>query len=231
MPVSAWRTPSWDYVPSDGLGPVDMGNAVLSKYPLTDAKRIQLPLIQDQSALERYFYLKRNLLRVRIELGDGKSVRAVNTHTSAFARDGTKKKQLDRFLAELDELRAAGELVVGGGDLNTLPPGSETVTDFPDSVCTDEDFQADDYSRESDWLAPLYDSYGSAVSLQQYQADNTPFFTHTTDKAGFFNRKLDYLFSNGTFRDGVTYQREVAGGDPMVLSDHAPLGVTLVLDE
>jgi len=227
--ASAWRA---DYVPSDGLGAVDMGNAVLSKYPITEAARIPLALIDEQSGLERYFYLKRNILRVRLQVDAEQDFTILNTHTSAFARDGTKLEQLRQLERELDALDEAGHRVVAGGDLNTLPPGSDENFDFPDSVCVDEDFQADDYRQEDSWLDPLYSKYAPAIDLGDYQRDNAPYFTHTTDKNGFWNRKLDYLFTNGEFSPGsaLTHQDESSGGvATMLLSDHAPVSVVVEL--
>ena len=116
--------------------------------------------------------------------------------------------------------------MLGAGDLNTLPPGSEKQHDFPDSVCTNEDFIADDYRDEATWLEPLYESYSSEISLADYQADNASYFSHTTDKSGFWNRKLDYFFTNASVvpGSGLVHQDEAHGGmETMPLSDHAPV--------
>ena len=43
--ASVWKA---QVVPSDGLGRMDMGTAVLSRWAITDAERIQLPLRGDQ---------------------------------------------------------------------------------------------------------------------------------------------------------------------------------------
>lgn len=40
--ASQWKA---KYIPSDGIGKMDSGNAILSKWQLNDAKRIGLPLI------------------------------------------------------------------------------------------------------------------------------------------------------------------------------------------
>lgn len=224
--ASIWRA---DYVPSDGIGKIDMGNAILSRWPVVDAERIALPLIGEQDGLTQYFYLKRNLLRARVDLPGATDVIVVATHTAAFASDGTKKKHIDRFLAELDAARQdaadIGAVVLGGGDLNTLPPGTAKFVDFPDTVCTGERFEADDYGEELDWLSGLYDAYTPAIALDLYQADNAPHFTHTTDKDGLWNRKLDYLFSDARLSAGRTHQETLA------LSDHAPVSATLHLQQ
>lgn len=225
--ASQWKA---DFIPSDGLGAVDSGNAILSKYPLANGRRVALALRRDQGSLERYFYLRRNLLVVDLVIPDREPIALVGVHTEAYAKDGTKRLHIERFKRELDLLGARG-LVVGAGDLNTLPPGSEHVSGFDDSACT-EDYEADDYSLEGEWLASLYEGYQPETALSEYQADNARYFTHTTRADAFWNRKLDYLFTNGSFMAGsaVTHQDESSGGwATMPLSDHAPVSVTLEL--
>lgn len=228
--ASQWKA---DFIPTDGIGKMDSGNAVLSRYPITEGQRIALPLSSEQDALTRYFYLKRNILSVVTEIPGFGPLNVVNVHTDAFGKDGTKKKHIDAFKAELDRIAAKGELVVGGGDLNTIPDGSVQMVGFTDSVCEDEDFLADDFTNERGWLTGLYDSYSAAISLEDYQADNTKYFTHTTNKDGFWNRMLDYLFTNGEFvaGSGMVHQDESTGGmATMPLSDHAPVTVILKLE-
>jgi endonuclease/exonuclease/phosphatase family metal-dependent hydrolase len=226
--ASQWKA---DYVPSDGLGAVDSGNAILSKFPLQQGTRIALARRRDQSGLERYFYLRRNLLTAEVVVPGHAPIRLVTVHTEAYAKDGTKLSHIERFKTELDTWASAGQLVIGAGDLNTLPPGTARLSGFDDSACT-EDFEADDYTSETTWLEPLYAEYAPETPLEQYQADNAPFFSHTTRGDGFWNRKLDYLFTNGRFAPGsaLTHQDRDSGGiDTMPLSDHAPLSVTLEL--
>ena len=226
--ASQWKA---DFVPSDGLGAMDDGNAILSRWPLKDAHRIALPLRSDQDALTRYFYLQRNVLSARVELGD-RELGLVAVHTDAYGSDGTKRKHIERFKDETDAFVADGLVVVGGGDLNTLPPGSDKLSDFPDTVCTNEDFIADDYTAEQDWLKPLYAKYEPAIPLADYQADNARYFSHTVDGRGFWNRKLDYLFTNAAWQpgSGLVHQDKAHGGmETMPLSDHAPLSAILEL--
>ena len=223
--ASQWRS---DYVPSDGLGPVDSGNAILSLYPLSDVVRLALPLRGDQDALTQYFYLKRNILKARVRVGDS-SVVLLNTHTSAYSQDGTKHTQLQRFESEMTSASDEGSWVIGGGDLNAIPPGSVDTHNFADAVC-EGDYEASDYRGEEDWLAPLYERFASAIPLDDYQADNGPYFSHSTSSQIRWNRKLDYLFTNGQFLQGLVHQDSASGGqDTMPLSDHAPISAELVL--
>jgi endonuclease/exonuclease/phosphatase family metal-dependent hydrolase len=225
--ASQWKA---DYVPSDGIGAVDSGNGILSKYPLSNAERIGLALRTDQSSLERYFYLRRNILRARVDLPEGRGVEIVALHADAYGKDGTKQNHVERFEQELDEAAARGALVIGAGDLNTLPPGSAQTYGFSDSVCEDEDFIADDYRADEGMLDGLYEKYAPEIPLADYQADNARYFSHTTDKNGFWNRKLDYIFTNGAVvpESGLVHQDEASGGiDTMPLSDHAPVTVEI----
>ncbi|MFO8000135.1 MAG: endonuclease/exonuclease/phosphatase family protein [Marinilabilia sp.] len=215
--ASQWRS---THIPSDGLGRMNSGNAIFSVTPLYDARRVSLPLIGEQNFLVRYFYLRRNLLHART-LVNGDTLHLLNTHLSAYASDGTKKKQLDVVFGHMDSLGRHDKPFVAGGDYNTLPPRSEKTSDFPDSACEGEDFQADDHSRETGWMLPFYQHFNPAVPLKDYEADNAPYYTHTTDKNGFWNRKLDYIFSNLPLSGGITYQSKENGGFPtMHLSDH-----------
>ena len=226
--ASQWRA---DYVPSDGIGRVNSGTAILSKYPLGASTRYALPEVASYDALKRYFYLQRNVLETQLLVSGREDVWVLATHAEAYSPDGTKRIHIDQFKDHLDRHAEQGHLVLGGGDLNALPPGTASVSsvkDFPDSVCTDEEFIADDYSEEDDWLQALYDDYATAVPHETYLDDPESHFTHTTDKDGFWNRKLDYLFTNGAFVDNsaMTLQSvQVGTYETMPLSDHAPVVV------
>ena len=213
--ASQWKA---KHIPSDGIGKMDSGNAILSKWKFTDAKRITLPLIKSQNFIVRYFYLKRNILGIKLE-HEGKTLHLLTTHASAYAKDDTKKKQLDIIKSHIDSLKQNGERFIFGGDFNSLPPYSKQTSQFDDSACTDGDFEADNYAEETDWMIPFYEDYNPAILLEDYKNDNSKHFTHTTDKNGYWNRKLDFLFTNGAFipNSGTTLQQW------MQVSDHAPI--------
>ena len=108
--ASMWKA---DFIPTDGIGKINTGNAILSKYPLTDAERIQLSLRTDQDDLVQYFYLRRNILKVKIPSlsQSGKDFYAVDIHATAFATDDTKEKHISKYIEVLSDLDAiANEL-------------------------------------------------------------------------------------------------------------------------
>ncbi len=220
--ASMWKA---DFIPSDGIGRIDTGQAILSRWPLSDGTRIALPEVSEFDALRSYFYLKRNMLRVNLTVGDA-MVTVIDVHTEAFSPDGTKGKQIGVFREELVRLDGEGIRFVAGGDLNAVPPSAEKKQGFPDSKCPpDGDFDGDDYTGDDEHMTPLY-ATGFTPAIPEDEAGGPEHGTHTTDKAGFWNRKLDYLFTNMDKVDGsgVTHQLGT-----MPLSDHAPVSFEVTL--
>ena len=219
--ASMWQA---QVIPSDGLGRMDNGNAILSKWPITDAERIQLPLRGDIDALTKYFYLRRNVLKARIEIPGIDNVYAVGVHSSAFATDDTKQKQINKYIEILDNISNSGGVFISGGDLNAIPP-TATKTDYClEDACADEDafHVGDDNHREGSyftpeitWLQELYDKYSPAISLTEYNQNESQYFTHTPEINGTWDRKLDYLWTNTNWVPGsaCTMQEAVEASD------------------
>ncbi len=226
--ASAWQS---QFIPSDGLGKMDMGNAILSKWEIVDAVRHQLPLRGDQDALTQMFYLRRNVLEAEIDIG-GTTVFAVNVHATAFATDDTKQKHIQSFTDVLERLDDAGIPFVSGGDLNSLPPEA-TVKDYClVDMCEEESFhgEADDPEhKEGSWFANqdstvlevLYNQFTPAVPESDYLANESAYFTHTPDYSSTqgFDRKLDYLWTNRAWIIGSDHTHWEAAA----LSDHLPV--------
>ncbi len=234
-----------DFAPTDGLGRVNTGNAILSKYPITESERIQLRLRTDQDKLVKYFYAKRNIIKANIpELShDGKKLFAVNIHATAFATDDTKLRHIEKYIEVLGKINDDGDLFVTGGDLNSVPPGS--ITDFCENdKCEGEECDGDyennkayeaayfeHFEGEPDILVPLYNSYSAAIQLDSC---NLPIhFTHapstnrdSNDNLVKYDRKLDYLFTNNSFESGSGKTHQSAWN----LSDHTPVSATLILE-
>ena len=231
--ASMWKA---DFIPSDGIGRIDAGNAILSKYKLTDAERIQLSLRTDQDDLTQYFYLRRNIVKAKIPaLAQGsKDFYAVDIHATAFATDDTKQQHIDKYVKTLAEIQSSGDYFVTGGDLNSVPPGS--VTDFCLSdMCDGDDYhtdQAEEYHKEGsyfenfegepDILDTLYQAYDAAIGSDDA---NLPIhLTHGPSTSYEMNdikydRKLDYLFTNGIWENASSKTHQAA----WELSDHLPV--------
>ncbi len=218
--ASMWQA---QVIPSDGLGRMDNGNAILSKWPITDAERIQLPLRGDIDALTKYFYLRRNVIKARIEIPGTNNVYAVGIHSSAFATDDTKQKQINKYIEILDDIVSSGGVFISGGDLNAIPP-TATKDDycFVDA-CNDEDFHSDGddhregsyFKPEITWLQELYVKYLPAIPDTIYSQNEAQYFTHTPDWNGSWDRKLDYLWTNTSWISGsaITLREAVEASD------------------
>ncbi len=239
--ASMWEV---DFVPSHGLGRVNTGNAILSKYDLTDGERIKLALRTDhEDSLEEYFYLRRNILKVNIPaLQQGeKNLFAVNIHATAFATDDTKQKHIDKYIEELNIINTNGDIFVSGGDLNSVPPGSSI--DFCDKDKCDEDDSTyvgdhvshregsyfNNFTDEPNILSPLYNDYQPAIDAESYNLEDH--FTHAPvtsmiDDSTFtlHDRKLDYLFTNGSWDPGSGNTHQ----DLWELSDHMPVSADFI---
>ena len=74
----------------------------------------------------------------------------------------------------------------------------------------------------------LFAALSSLMPLDEYTADNSPWFSYTGDPDVGWTRTLDYLFTNGTWLEGEVMQSEEQGGyDTLPLSDHAPIRAVL----
>lgn len=229
---SQWKS---QFIPSDGLGRMDEANAILSRWPITEAKRLQLGLRQDQGGLTRYFYERCCMVKARISIPGFKDFYAVNIHASAFATDDTKHQHIIDFKSELDKLTSENSFFVAGGDLNTLPPGSDSTDFCFEDMCPGESFhqpgndpthkEGSNYTPESQWLESLYSTYQSAVELEDFQQNQPFYFTHTTRPEHSWDRTLDYLFTNNRWRKNSV----VVHQDFFYDSDHAAVSADFVL--
>ena len=124
-----------------------------------------------------------------------------------------------------------GATFVGGGDFNTVPPGSEKTEYCDEDRCpgetSDQCGDGLDYTTEQDWLTSLYGDYTPAVALNDYLMDNSSYFTHNRSGTEWWDKKIDYIFTNGGWANttGTTHQ------DMFNLSDHAPVSAEFLLTQ
>ncbi len=229
LPYAVYAS-QWDvrYLPERGLGRINSGNAIFSRWPIDTAIRLPLPLVKSYPWWYREFYLRRNLLLARINHPKIPNLWIINTHLEAYVPypDSTRYFQLQILKHLLDSLSQLGAVWIAGGDLNTVPPGTKKLNNFDDNACKDIDptFVADDYTREVNWLLPFYQAYREVIPLEVYQAREEDYYSHTVNSRGWWNRRLDYLFTNGYWIDGMVHQDSSKGGmETFPLSDHAPV--------
>jgi endonuclease/exonuclease/phosphatase family metal-dependent hydrolase len=244
------QTWSSRYVPSQGLGRIDLGNAIFSRYPIVKAEAIRQADRTDQDVLTSTFYIRRAVGRVELDLGN-RRIAAYAVHTEAYDRDQTKQKQIRQIY---DLLKAETLDWVVGGDFNELPAVCDERADAgtPDGCegklrlvgFLDERAKAKGTAFEQppytpSVMKPFYDDFEPSISLAQYgvgEAEQRRYFTHSVlgpdsvnDEGvrGDWNRTLDYLFvkkSQYWANTGVIQRPGDLGttADAIRLSDHAP---------
>jgi endonuclease/exonuclease/phosphatase family metal-dependent hydrolase len=200
------------YVPVPGrqpLGRVDMHLSVFSRFPLQDARRIALPLL-DEPWWRRLFNLRRAVLDARVPLDGGGTLRLLDTHLSAFSQgDGTLERQVDVLERLASTSETAREPWILAGDLNALPPGDDAAR-LPNGPV--------EYPERPTPVDRLFRRYASAVPAPQYVASPGRWRTYVPFGAAEPDRTLDYVFVG----------REVSVDEvdvPRVLdvSDHLPV--------
>jgi endonuclease/exonuclease/phosphatase family metal-dependent hydrolase len=250
---------TWDarYVPSEGVGRINLGNAIFSRYPITKAERIRQVDRTDQDALTAAFYIKRAIGRAEVDVG-GRTIAAYVVHTEAYDFDGTKQKQIQQIYDLMKDETMPWLL---GGDFNELPPvcdekapagdpnncdGKLRLSGFLDERASSKGTEYEQPPYTPSVMKKFYDDYEPSIPLARYgvgEANQRPYFTHSVlgpdgvnddGVPGWWNRTLDYFF----IRKGETWEatdvlqepgRLGIVGDPSRLSDHAPIVGTWVL--
>lgn len=224
-------------------GKIDMGNMIISKFPITNAVRHQLALRTDTSALESFFDLRRNAITCEIEMNNKPNIFLLNTHLSAFALDGSKNLQMNKIFKLISKEKEENKHVIFGGDFNTVPPGCLKTVGYEDRTHV-EDFLVD-LSLSSEWIQTFLlelnsdfdqDKYKSVrgfhlqgsvelnttSKLQEFQK-----YVGTHGNRGEYNRKIDYIFSDLSKEE---IQENFNHLTTEWLSDHMPIIATYKLE-
>lgn len=246
----AGYVPLWQdrYVASEGVGRVDCGNAVFSRYPIVKHQRIAQVDRTDQSAIVSTFYWHRAIAYSVLEVGS-RQVAVYGIHTEAYDTDKTNAKQQKQIY---DLARAETLPFLLAGDFNALPPGSVKVSSFNDEApeAKGTDYEQPPYNPED--LRPFFTDFQDAIGLDRYgatEAEQSRWYTHSVigpgtvganNEPGHWTRRLDYLFvrkadkwldadvlqtkGRGTGPGTtVTASGQGLAGDPLYLSDHCPV--------
>ena len=136
------------------FGRVEGGITSFSKYQVTDAKRIQLPI--PFSWPMSLLNLKRCLLinRTPIE-GSSKELVMINLHLEAYDDGEGKAKQLKQLMDIMEEEYAKGNYVIAGGDFN--------------QTFSNSNVDLKKYPKMNDWVCPI-------INVKDY-----PHFTFSMD--------------------------------------------------
>lgn len=242
--------PVWQsrFVPSEGVGRMDMGNCVFSRYPIVKSERIAQVDRTDQDPLTRAFYPHRAVGRAVIEV-NGRRLAVYSVHTEAYDTDGTNSKEQQQILGLLQSETLP---FVMAGDLNALPPTSVKTSHFDDEAPASIGTEFEQPAYHVDDLKPFFEEFSDAIGLERYgttEEEQSRWYTHSiigpatvlaNGEHGHWTRRLDYLFVRKADRwlssdvlqttgrgtgPGATVTASGLGieSDPLYLSDHCPV--------
>ena len=194
------------YIPSEGLGRMSLGNAIFSKYPITQSSKILQRDRKDLDPVTEIFYLHRAIGRAEILLPDNLRIAAFAVHTEAYDEDGTKKDQIEQIY---DVVSTEPLPFILGGDFNELPPTAARTQQFPDERTTDlcgGDYDQPPYTPSI--MSEFYVGLKPWITSDRYgtnEQEQSRYYTHSVlgpkenngrGKTGAWNRTLDYLFAS-----------------------------------
>jgi endonuclease/exonuclease/phosphatase family metal-dependent hydrolase len=204
------------------MGSVGMKLSTISRYRIDDATRYQLAQMPSD-LLTRQFDIRRAILETRLPVAGAADLVVLNTHLDAFAQGtDTMQQQVARTRDLLDELTAAEEPWVIGGDFNLLPPGRQ----YDDLGPAQQAY----YEPDSE-LSVLTDAHASVPSVDEASGpDREQWFTHFPNDPAVDapDRTIDYLFHAPTLQLG---DHAVRGEDTREISDHLPVVATYTLPD
>jgi len=202
--------PYWP--PNHHFGAMCSGGAVLSRYPIT-VNRIALhPKPNKNPWWHNDFYPFRYSQQVAIQRGE-QVIWVINNHLEAY--DQANRVQQANALAEIVRtLTNVTEVIIAGGDMNTIPPEATMHHGYPDRP--NADYRGDTTMN----ILRSISVFKEVVKVESYLENESAFFTAPAHAP---NRRLDYLFVPENMP--VTDVRMIPTGD---LSDHLPVRVELV---
>jgi len=190
------------------------GGAVLSRYPITVNCVTLHPKPETNAWWYNAFYLFRYSQQVEIQWGE-QVVWVINNHLEAYdqANRVQQANALGKMLPKFTDV-AKAEVVIAGGDMNTIPPEAAMQYGYPDRP------HADHRGDTTMNVLRNIPGFKEVVKVEDYLEHESAFFTAPAHAP---NRRLDYLFVSENTR--ITDVRIIPTGD---LSDHLPVLAELV---
>ncbi len=212
------------YIPHPRIhGSVGWQVAILSKYQISSAERIQLSSA-NKSFLENQFKIQPAILKAHLPLTNGGEFVALTLHLDLFV-PGSNAKDLQ--MAEIDQvlraLDAANTPWVLGGDFNLLPPDQASYARLLP-------IQQKYYNPQSE-IVFLTDRYAVVPSLEETSgSDYAKWLTRWPNDPAIPgpDRTLDYFFVSKRLTIG---EHSVRMQDTLQISDHLPVILQVQLPE
>jgi endonuclease/exonuclease/phosphatase family metal-dependent hydrolase len=194
------------------LGRTGMKLSIVSKHPITSAKRHQLALTPD-NILAKHLGIKRAVLEARIPLAEGGELVLLNTHLEAFSKQSdTLQKQVDHVRTLLQNLNDQKTPWVIGGDFNLLPPNQYKTLRT----------QQQSYYRADSEICGLTNEFSCIPSLEDIKTGSSKWYSFYSNDPDVTepDRTLDYLFYSPLLQ---CHDKAIRQHDTMTISDHFPI--------
>jgi endonuclease/exonuclease/phosphatase family metal-dependent hydrolase len=208
----------------DIMGSAGMKLSTISKYRIDKAIRYALSPITTDNLIRRQFSPKRAMLEAYFPISNGQTLRAINTHLSAFAQgSNTMEKQIEQVDKLLIDIEKNNGIGFAGGDFNLIPPGN--------AYRRLSAFNKRYYNELGTELAPLFEKYLMVPGLNEVNGENyqrwyTNMATDSDPKVP--DKTIDYfIFANGLKPDTAYVRME----DTIHISDHLPLIINVTIPQ
>jgi endonuclease/exonuclease/phosphatase family metal-dependent hydrolase len=204
------------YVPHPRIhGSVGWKVAILSKYQISNAERIQLTTAR-KSFIEDQFKIKPAILKAMMPISGGGEFAALTLHLDLYV-PGTNAKEIQLVEVEktLQELSSAKTLWILGGDFNLLPPDAVAFNRLPPA-------QQQYYNPNSE-IKYLTDRFVVLPTVQDVTGPEfAKWFTRWPNDPSIPgpDRTLDYFFISDQLQISDHYVRQE---DTLRISDHFPV--------
>lgn len=214
------------------LGAVQSGNVILSKWKLKNAKRFAYPHIEENSLWTEFFAPQRNMLVAEMEAGKDQRIYLLNTRIEDHDFPEKRKNQIEYFADMVKRTeRGREKIVIAGGDLAHLPPGTFKNTSVSRNCNEGQINIAQDFNKVSEGIKRLYSQYSEALPLDSLQKNEKDYFSYAP-LGGAWQYKTDYLFANRRWKLPLVHQNAEKGGfNTIGLSLHAPYSAVLLLKD
>lgn len=201
------------------FGSVGRTLVTLSRYPIQQAQRVQLPLESD-NVLSRLLKPQQAVLVSYLPLREGGQLAVLNTQLARHVPGSdVQGRQLGALEQLLDQFERQGTPWLIGGDFNLLPLGQYRRL---------KPEQRQFYSADSE-LHTLWDKYPMIPSNPEATgAEREAWLTHFPNdpRLNGPDRTLDYLFHSPRLR---RVSAQVLQQDTLEISDHLPVTARLLL--
>lgn len=210
--AASYRSVNWDvrylpfpyWPPSVQFGKIESGQAIASRYSMSNPQTIVLEKPADAPFYYNTFYIDRLVQLVDLQIGDH-TVKLMNLHLEAFEQD-TRVLQAQK-IKELFESYAQDYPVIMTGDFNSAPEYESVESEAMKVIMSAENI-------------------ASCIRKSAYDVDPFKSYTFSSEKPEIM---IDYILYNNNFLDCVGARRVDEAGQ---VSDHLPIVSNLVfLDE